>query len=66
MVLVHFPEGLAAKRLLLVGAGKPDKFAVADLRKIAGLGAALSEIARREELYFWREKGSAARRRRRR
>jgi leucyl aminopeptidase len=35
-VLVHFPEGLSAKRLLLVGAGKPDKFAVSDLRKIAG------------------------------
>ncbi|MGA8038308.1 MAG: leucyl aminopeptidase [Candidatus Acidiferrales bacterium] len=36
MTLVHFPEGLDAKRLLIVGAGKPDKFAVADLRKIAG------------------------------
>jgi leucyl aminopeptidase len=36
LVLVHFPEGLAARRLLLVGAGKPEKFAVSDLRKIAG------------------------------
>jgi leucyl aminopeptidase len=36
LVLVHFPEGLAAQRLLLVGAGKPEKFAVGDLRKIAG------------------------------
>jgi leucyl aminopeptidase len=36
LVLVHFPEGLAAKRLLLVGAGKPAKFTAADLRKIAG------------------------------
>jgi leucyl aminopeptidase len=36
MVLVHFPEGLDSKRLLLVGAGKPDKFAASDLRKIAG------------------------------
>src|SRR5580698_2917980 len=35
-VLVHFPEGLDAKRLLLVGAGKPDKFSPSDLRKIAG------------------------------
>jgi leucyl aminopeptidase len=35
-VLVHFPEGLDAKRLLIVGAGKPDKFTVPDLRKIAG------------------------------
>jgi leucyl aminopeptidase len=36
MTLIHFPDGLDAKRLLIVGAGKPDKFAVADLRKIAG------------------------------
>jgi leucyl aminopeptidase len=36
MVLLHFPEGMGAKRLLIVGAGKPEKFAVADLRKIAG------------------------------
>jgi leucyl aminopeptidase len=36
MVLLHFPEGMDAKRLLLVGAGKPDKFDVGDLRKIAG------------------------------
>jgi leucyl aminopeptidase len=36
MTLIHFPQGLAADRLLLVGAGKPDKFAVSDLRKIAG------------------------------
>jgi leucyl aminopeptidase len=36
LVLVHFPEGLDAKRLLLVGAGKPEKFSPSDLRKIAG------------------------------
>ncbi|HTA59889.1 MAG TPA: M17 family peptidase N-terminal domain-containing protein, partial [Candidatus Baltobacteraceae bacterium] len=30
-VLLHFPEGMDAKRLLLVGAGKPGKFAVGDL-----------------------------------
>lgn len=36
VVLVHFPQGLAAQRLLLVGAGKPAKFSTADLRKIAG------------------------------
>ncbi len=36
LVLLHFPEGLAAKKLLLVGAGKPAKFAMSDLRKIAG------------------------------
>jgi leucyl aminopeptidase len=36
MLLIHFPEGLAAKRLLLVGGGKPQKFALSDLYKIAG------------------------------
>jgi len=35
-VLVHFPDGMDAKRLLLVGAGKPAKFQAGDLRKIAG------------------------------
>jgi len=36
MTLVHAPTGLKATRLLLVGAGKRDKFDVAGLRKIAG------------------------------
>jgi leucyl aminopeptidase len=35
MTLVHYPAGLAAQRLLLVGAGKPDKFDGAVLRKLA-------------------------------
>ena len=45
MLLLHFPEGLGAKKLLLVGAGKPGKFAVGDLRKIAG--AALRHLKSR-------------------
>ena len=36
LVLIHFPQGCGAQRLLLVGAGKPGKFATSDLRKIAG------------------------------
>ena len=36
MVLLHYPNGLAAKKLLLIGAGKPDKFSLATLRKVAG------------------------------
>ncbi len=36
LLLLHFPEGVAAKKLLLVGAGKPAKFQVSDLRKFAG------------------------------
>jgi leucyl aminopeptidase len=36
MTLIHAPAGLKATRLLLVGAGKKDKFDVASLRKTAG------------------------------
>ena len=36
MTLVHAPRGLKSSRLLLVGAGKRDKFDMAALRKIAG------------------------------
>src|SRR3984885_8473129 len=36
IVFVHFPTGLGAQRLLLVGAGKRAKFTTNDLRKIAG------------------------------
>jgi len=36
MTLIHAPAGLKAARLLLVGAGKRDKFDVATLRKLAG------------------------------
>src|ERR1700687_2711605 len=35
MTLLHYPAGLAAQRLLVVGAGKPDKFDGAMLRKLA-------------------------------
>jgi leucyl aminopeptidase len=38
-VLLHFPAGLSAKRLLLIGAGKPEKFRRADLRRIASVAA---------------------------
>ena len=34
--LVHFPQGLAAHRLLVIGAGKKAKFGTAELRRIAG------------------------------
>jgi leucyl aminopeptidase len=35
MTLVHFAPGLAAQRLLLVGAGKREKFGTAELRRLA-------------------------------
>lgn len=36
MVLLHSPAGLKAKRLLIVGAGKREKFGVLELRRLAG------------------------------
>ena len=36
LALLHRPAGLQARRLLLVGGGKPDKFSSATLRKAAG------------------------------
>jgi leucyl aminopeptidase len=44
-VLLHFPDGLDAQRLLIVGAGKREKFGLGDLRKIAG--AALRHLKSR-------------------
>jgi leucyl aminopeptidase len=37
--LLHRPAGLKARRLLLVGAGKQDKFDAAEMRKAAGTAA---------------------------
>jgi leucyl aminopeptidase len=50
MTLVHAPRGLKAARLLLVGAGKQEKFDTAVLRRIAG--AALRYIKSRSVKQF--------------
>jgi len=34
--ILHRPAGLSARRLLVVGAGKSDKFTTADLRRVSG------------------------------
>ena len=39
MTLLHRPEGLKAHRLLLVGAGKRERFGVVQLRRVAGAAA---------------------------
>src|ERR1700687_5861234 len=36
VTLLHYPQGLAAQRLLILGAGKKDKFGTVELRKLAG------------------------------
>ena len=45
MVLLHYPAGVQAKRLLIVGAGKPEKFGNGELRRLAG--AALRHLKSR-------------------
>ena len=37
--LLHFVPGLAAQRVLLIGAGKRDKFGSAELRRLAAVAA---------------------------
>ncbi len=36
--LLYYPQGLAAQRLLVLGAGKKDKFGTFELRRLAGAG----------------------------
>jgi len=36
VTLLHYPSGLSAQRLLVLGAGKKDKFGSAELRRLAG------------------------------
>ena len=63
MTLVHFAPGLAAQRLLLVGAGKREKFGTSELRRLAS--AALRHLKSRsvKRLVFLareNERGAAA------
>ncbi|HUI53777.1 MAG TPA: leucyl aminopeptidase [Bryobacteraceae bacterium] len=39
LTLLHHPPGVAAKRVLLAGAGKPEKFDPAELRRLCGAAA---------------------------
>ncbi|MGD0304024.1 MAG: leucyl aminopeptidase [Candidatus Acidiferrales bacterium] len=56
LTFIHFPQGLEAKRLLIVGAGKSDKFAVTDLRKIAGTALRyLKNLGARKIVFLARE-----------
>src|ERR1035437_5565580 len=46
MTLLHYPQGLAAQRLLILGAGKKEKFGTPELRRLAG--AALRTLKHRK------------------
>jgi leucyl aminopeptidase len=41
MTIVHHPQGVAAKRVLLAGAGKADKFDAAQMRQLSGAAVRL-------------------------
>ena len=43
LTLLHHPPGVRATRVLLAGAGKPEKFDAAEMRAVERGGAALSE-----------------------
>jgi leucyl aminopeptidase len=60
MTLVHGPAGLRAKRLLLAGAGKAEKFTPAELRRVSG--AALRHLKSRSlrKLALWLDPPFAA------
>ena len=60
LTLVHFPEGLAAQKLLLVGAGKPTKFATSDLRRIAGAAVRFLKSRGVKRLVFLTREGERA------
>ena len=35
-VLLYYPQGMAAQRIFILGAGKKEKFGTAELRRLAG------------------------------
>jgi leucyl aminopeptidase len=57
LVLVHFPQGLAAQRLLIVGAGKLAKFSISDLRRIAGTALRYLKARGAKKLIFLAREG---------
>ena len=50
LTLLHKPQGLKAKRLLLIGGGKAKKFTSAELRKLAGAAVRSLKAKEPEEL----------------
>jgi leucyl aminopeptidase len=52
-LVLHQPPGFKAKRLLLVGAGKPEKFSLHDIRNLAGTAARYLKSRGVGEFAFW-------------
>jgi leucyl aminopeptidase len=52
-VTLHRPVGLAAKRLVVIGAGKPDKFSPVEARRAAGVLVRSLKAKGVKSLVFW-------------
>jgi len=50
--LLHYPQGLAAHRLLLLGAGKKEKFGTVEARRLAGAAARMLKAKQVKSLTF--------------
>ena len=57
LTLIHNPKGAAAKRVLLIGAGKPDKFDPNIARKLAGISVRFLKQKSVKKVAFYLEKG---------
>jgi leucyl aminopeptidase len=61
--LLHYPQGLAAQRLLILGAGKKEKFGTPELRRIAGTAVRALKSRKVKRLTFLareNDRGAAA------
>jgi leucyl aminopeptidase len=57
MTLLHFPKGLKAERLLVIGAGKREKFTLVELRKLASAAARYLKARSVKRLAFLAREG---------
>jgi len=57
LTLIHHPNGAAAKRVLLVGAGKPDQFDPNVARRVAGIAARYLKQKSLKNVAFLTENG---------
>jgi leucyl aminopeptidase len=52
LTLIHHPQGVAAKRVVMVGAGKPDKFDSATVRRASGAAVRLLKSKSVQKIAF--------------
>ena len=57
VTLLHYPHGLAAQRLVIIGAGKKDKFGTVELRRLAGVAVRTLKSRQIKSLTFFAREG---------